>query len=233
LIVAIFLGPIVISFSLVVDLITLPNILLKDSTDFEHKYQLSTDRLNDVQIDVVMLTFQKIFYGNKFEAYKGKHMTLYELMVMHTRIFSIIDNLHELFCRGSKNSKEALANVQDYNMTKILTRKCSIPDKSGDYKEGRCELNVIHAVQMDIEMYNYWDIIMRKLRLGILRQDISDKENKNKVGVKEEDEVAKVADLDEDDDETKKIEGILAIIIGPDGIPLKRNNSDVMNNFYI
>jgi len=57
LIVAIFLGPIVISFSLVVDLITLPNILLKDSTDFEHKYQLSTDRLNDVQIDVVMLTF--------------------------------------------------------------------------------------------------------------------------------------------------------------------------------
>lgn len=160
-------------------------------------------------------------------------MTLYELMVMHTRIFSIIDNLHELFCRGSKNSKEALANVQDYNMTKILTRKCSIPDKSGDYKEGRCELNVIHAVQMDIEMYNYWDIIMRKLRLGILRQDIKDKENKNKVGVKEEDEVVKVADLDEDDDETKKIEGILAIIIGPDGTPLKRNNSDVMNNFYI
>jgi len=160
-------------------------------------------------------------------------MTLYELMVMHTSIFSIIDNLHELFCRGSKNSKEALANVQDYNMTKILTRKCSIPDKSGDYKEGRCELNVIHAVQMDIEMYNYWDIIMRKLRLGILRQDIKDKENKNKVGVKEEDEVVKVADLDEDDDETKKIEGILAIIIGPDGTPLKRNNSDVMNNFYI
>ena len=43
----------------------------------------------------------------------------------------------------------------------------------------------------------------------------------------------KVADLDEEDDETKKIEGIMAIIIGPDGSPLKRNNSDVMNNFYI
>jgi hypothetical protein len=161
-------------------------------------------------------------------------MTLYELMVMHTGIFKIIDNLHELFCRGSKNSKEALANVQDYNMTKILTRKCSIPDKSGDYKEGRCELNVIHAVQMDIEMYNYWDIAMRKLRMNILRTDISNKENKNKQGG-EAAEVAqaKPADLDEEDDETKKIDGILAIIIGPDGVPLKRNNSDVMNNFYI
>jgi hypothetical protein len=129
-----------------------------------------------------MATFVKIFYGANFEGFKGKHMTLYELMVMHTRIFSIIDNLHELFCRGSKNAKEALANVQDYNMTKILTRKCSIPDKSGDYKEGRCELNVIHAVQMDIEMYNYWDILMRKFRMGILRTEIANKENKTKQG---------------------------------------------------
>jgi hypothetical protein len=39
--------------------------------------------------------------------------------------------------------------------------------------------------------------------------------------------------VDEEDDETKKIEGIMSIIIGPDGSPLKRNNSDVMNNFYI
>ena len=38
---------------------------------------------------------------------------------------------------------------------------------------------------------------------------------------------------DEDDDETKKIDGIFKILIGPDGVPLKRNNSDVMNNFYI
>jgi hypothetical protein len=38
LIITALLGPVVISLSLVVDLITLPNILLKDSTDFEHKY---------------------------------------------------------------------------------------------------------------------------------------------------------------------------------------------------
>jgi hypothetical protein len=46
-------------------------------------------------------------------------------------------------------------------------------------------------------------------------------------------QLGKPADLDEEDDETKKIDGIMAIIIGPDGVPLKRNNSDVMNNFYI
>ena len=47
LISSVIFGPIIISLSLVIDLLTLPNILLKDSRDFEHKYQLSTDRLND------------------------------------------------------------------------------------------------------------------------------------------------------------------------------------------
>lgn len=49
-------------------------------------------------------------------------MTLNALMIMHTKIFSIIENLHDLCCRGTKDSKQALANVQDYNLTKILTR---------------------------------------------------------------------------------------------------------------
>ena len=40
-------------------------------------------------------------------------------------------------------------------------------------------------------------------------------------------------DIDEDDDELKKIDGVLAIGVGPDGAPLKRNNSDFMNNFFI
>lgn len=49
--------------SIIIDLISLPNVLLKDGTNFEHKYQLSADRLTDVQIKVVMDTFVKIFYG--------------------------------------------------------------------------------------------------------------------------------------------------------------------------
>ena len=51
---AIVLGPIAIAISVIVDLLSLPNTLLKESKGFEHKYQLSSDRLNDAQIDVVM-----------------------------------------------------------------------------------------------------------------------------------------------------------------------------------
>lgn len=94
-----------------------------------------------------MITFVKIFYGRDWaEKNKGTHMTLIELMMMHRKIFSLIDNLHDLICRGNKDYKESLAKVQDYNMTKILTRMCSIPDINGDYKEGRCDLNVIYGV---------------------------------------------------------------------------------------
>lgn len=56
-------------------------------------------------------------------------------------------------------------------MTKILTRQCSIPDIGGDYKEGRCDLNVIYAVQFDIDLYNYVDILLRKVRMGILAEE--------------------------------------------------------------
>lgn len=241
MIVAIFAGPFIIALSMIIDLTSLPGVLLKDSRGFEHKYQLSTDRLNDTQIDVVMLTFKKIFYGGNFQKFKGKHMTLIELMVMHRKIFNIIDNMHDLMCRGNKDYKESLSNVQDYNMTKILTRKCSLPDKGGDYKQGKCELDIIYAVQMDIELYNYVDCVLRKLRLGKLEQEMIDKSkgattSADGVEGQAAEEGAKQADAnedDEEDDELKKADGIMAIGIGPDGVPLKRNNSDVMNNFFI
>ena len=146
----------------------------------------------------------------------------------------MIDNLHDLTCRGNKDYKEALAKVQDYNMTKILTRNCSIPDETGNYRESKVELNVIYAVQFDIELYNYIDIVLRKLRMGILMQEMIEKQNSRRG---DEDAVQQEkkeeAEPDDDDDETKKVDGILAILIGPDGVPLKRNNSDVMNNFFI
>lgn len=48
---------------------------------------------------------------NFMEKFAGKGMTLIELMGMHTKIFSLIDNLHDLMCRGNKDYREALANV--------------------------------------------------------------------------------------------------------------------------
>jgi hypothetical protein len=146
LLMALFLGPILIVLSIIIDLLSLPNVLLKDGKNFEHKYQLSADRLTDVQIKVVMDTFVKIFYGQAWNGFRNTFMTLIELMIMHRGIFSLIDNLHDLTCRGNKDYKEALSNVQDYNMTKILTRQCSIPDINGDYKEAKCDLNTIYAV---------------------------------------------------------------------------------------
>lgn len=47
MIMAVVMGPAIIFMSLVIDLISLPNILLKDNTQFEHKYQPNQDSLND------------------------------------------------------------------------------------------------------------------------------------------------------------------------------------------
>ena len=47
LIVTVLLGPVSIAISIIIDLLSLPNTLLKESKGFEHKYQLSSDRLND------------------------------------------------------------------------------------------------------------------------------------------------------------------------------------------
>jgi hypothetical protein len=66
LLMALILGPILIVLSIIIDLLSLPNVLLKDGRNFEHKYQLSADRLTDVQIKVVMDTFIKIFYGQEW-----------------------------------------------------------------------------------------------------------------------------------------------------------------------
>jgi hypothetical protein len=62
-------------------------------------------------------------------------MDLASLMEMHVKIFKIVDNLHDLTCRGNKDSKEALSNVDNYNMTKIFTAQCGIPQESGRHKD--------------------------------------------------------------------------------------------------
>jgi hypothetical protein len=108
---------------------------------------------------------------------------------------------------------------------------CSIPDLSGDYKEGKCDLNTIYAVLFDMIVYNNIDVILRKSRMGILREEIYNKERGIQVDIAEKKEGGQ--DVDEDDDELKKVDGVFPIEIGPDGSPLKRNPSDVMNNFFI
>lgn len=91
--------------SLMVDLLSLPNLLLKDERNFEYKYQQSLEILTAEQVDVIMVTFAKIFYINFEQDYASKFMTLIELMIMHRKIFSLLDNLHDLCCKGTKDYK--------------------------------------------------------------------------------------------------------------------------------
>ena len=63
------------------------------------------------QVDVIITTFAKIFYINFEQDYASKFMTLIELMIMHRKIFSLIANLHDLVCKGTKDYKQALSNV--------------------------------------------------------------------------------------------------------------------------
>jgi len=56
-------------------------------------------------------------------------------------------------------------------MTKILTRKCSYPNESGDIKQNICDFNVIHAVQMDIEMFNYTEDLFKDYQSGKMKRE--------------------------------------------------------------
>lgn len=155
-------------------------------------------------------------------------MSQIELMVMHRKVYQIIDNLHDLCCRGTKDYREALANVQDYNMTKILSRKCSIPDPTGDVKQSRCDFNVMYAIQMDVEVYNYLDTILRDYNNGRLTHENLLKERKRL----QEEELSQAATKS---GQQRLSAGIVFLTANqaPQGMVFQRDNIDVMNNFFI
>jgi hypothetical protein len=249
LFVALFFGLPICVVSVIVDLISMPSILLRGSRGFEHKYVLR-DNLNEKQTQVVLRTFKKIFTGSKAIQYRGKSLSLGDLMEIHGNYFVLIDNMHDLMCRGTKDYREALKNVQDYNMSKILSSKCSIPDKNGDFKAARCEMDIIYNVQQDVELYNYVDIVFRKYWMGILFDEIKRKSKTRSHGSQEDLIDIEVAEQDnkkaaankehedeedenEEDEDNQRVGGIEAREIGPDGVPVYRNPTDLMNNFFI
>jgi len=211
LLISIFFGPFISILSVVIDMISVPSLLLKGNANFEHKYQGSADKMNDKQTQVVLTTFKKIFTGSKATIYRGKTLTLGQLMDIHGKYFVLIDNLHDLVCRGSKDYRESLKNVQDYNMSKILSTKCSIPDKNGDFKSATCEMDIIYNVQLDVELYNYVDVILRKYWMGILelefrklsfmKQGGTGAESGEGEGVEDVNKSAKKEDKDDDEED--------------------------------
>jgi len=99
-------------------------------------------------------------------------------------------------------------------MTKILSRKCAIPVKSGDIKAAIIDFNTLYSIQMDLEIYNYIDTVFRNYRAGKLTQENDEKNDKGDSGL-----YAGVS--------------FLSMAMSPPGYKFKRNNSDFMNNFFI
>jgi hypothetical protein len=105
-------------------------------------------------------------------------------------------------------------------MTKILTRKCSVPDRSGDIKLNMCDFNILYATQMDIECYNYVDDMLHQFRSGKL----TDKKTGKSKDAAEETGIAASFNS-----------GVvfLPMISCPSYLTYRRDNADFMNNFFI
>ena len=58
-----------------------------------------------------MSCFGKIFYDMFDGKWKSRRFTLMELMDLHMKAYDLVENLHDLFCLGTKDYKEALSNI--------------------------------------------------------------------------------------------------------------------------
>jgi len=74
--------------------------------------------MDNKTINILNGIFSKTFEGLGFNKWRGKAPTLLEFMQMHRKIFKLTDNLHELMCRGTKDYREALRFIRDYNLSK-------------------------------------------------------------------------------------------------------------------
>mmetsp|Transcript_17381 Transcript_17381/g.29244 ORF Transcript_17381/g.29244 Transcript_17381/m.29244 type:complete len:82 (+) Transcript_17381:547-792(+) len=81
---------------------------MRDERKFQLKYRQSQHEFGDIKLETVMLNFSRILYTNFEARFRDKSQSILELMNLHTKFFDLIENLHDLFCRGSKDYKSAL-----------------------------------------------------------------------------------------------------------------------------
>ena len=145
------------------------------------------------------------------------------LMMLHRQLFKIKSNRHDLCCRGTKDLMGALRNVQDYNLSKLMQRKASIPAVTNVNHEAMCHWDIFYQVQMDIENYNYIDLVLKQYFEGNLTEEVRRQENE------------RYKNLDEEVDEEKlhATEVLLLQEKAPAGIKYKRDNIDYVNNFFV
>lgn len=97
-----------------------------------------------------------------FEHYSPKRSKFIDFTEFHRIRFRLAFNLHDLYCRGAKNSVTALANVENFVAVKILGKQSSIPHKSNDVKRSVVDVQILYNLQMDIENYNYYSILLQE-----------------------------------------------------------------------
>lgn len=66
-----------------------------------------------------------------------------------------MESLNDLLCKGSKDYKESLATVQDFNQTKIMTRICSVPAINGDITQNKIYFDMLKIILLDIKIFNH------------------------------------------------------------------------------
>ena len=76
-----FLNPVILLISFLIDLLNLPNLLLKDEKGFEFKYQNSNEHMDSYQVDQLFSIFKRIFYSNFEQKYQDKASTFIDSMI--------------------------------------------------------------------------------------------------------------------------------------------------------
>ena len=66
-----------------------------------------------------------------------------------------MENLNDLLCKGSKDYKESLSTVKDFNSTKTMTRICSVPSKDNDITQNKIYFDMLKIIKQDIIIFNH------------------------------------------------------------------------------
>jgi hypothetical protein len=87
--------------------------------------------------------------------FKGKFVTYLSLLCMHRSLFGIMENLNDLICKGTKDYRESLLKVQDFNYTKVLAKICSVPSKTGTVIDNHIDFDMLKIIYQDVLYFNH------------------------------------------------------------------------------
>ena len=85
-----------------------------------------------------------------------------------------MDNFHSVFCKGDKTYDDAVKDIRLYNLTKVLGKQCSIPNKTGEKKLDYLNYDVIANIFEDIMIYNYYKFCTEQHIAGVNFVDIKE-----------------------------------------------------------